>query len=94
MKNMNPITIYEQLDSIRMTPVKRLEAEAALRRGEVIANLIHGAGRLVRRGAAGATRACRRAVRAHLRLHEEIYRGRCSSYSGHSRPLRTARQVI
>jgi hypothetical protein len=74
MKNMKPINIYEQLDSIRMTPAQRLEAEAALRRGEVIASLFHGAGRLVRRGAAGVTRAYRRAIRAHLKLYAEIYR--------------------
>lgn len=56
MKNMKPINIYEQLDALTMTPIQRLEAEAALRRGEVITNLIHGAGRLIRRGATGVAR--------------------------------------
>jgi hypothetical protein len=75
MKNMKPINIDEQLDSIRMIPLQqRLEAEAALRRGEVLGNLILGAVRLIRRAAAGMTRGCRRAVRAHLKLYAEIYR--------------------
>lgn len=80
MKNMKPINIYEQLDSIRMTPVQRVEAEAALRRRAVIANLIRGARRLICRGTAGVIRAGGRAMRAQLKLYEEIYRGRCSSY--------------
>lgn len=88
MKNMKPINIDEQLDSIRMTPAQRLEAEAALRRGEVIANLIHGAGRLIRRGGTGVTRllihgagrlVCRgaagvtRAYRRAARAHLKLY---------------------
>ena len=72
---MKPIKIDEQLNSIRRLPLQqRLEAEAALRRGEVIGNLILGAARLIRRAAAGVTRAGRRGARAHSELYAEIYR--------------------
>jgi hypothetical protein len=76
MKNMRPITIDEQLNSIRRLPLQqRLEAEAALRRGEVIGNLVLGAARLIRRAAAGVTRAGRRGAQAHLKPYAgEIYR--------------------
>jgi hypothetical protein len=52
-----PVNFYEQLGLIRVTAARRRSAIANLKRGEVIADVILGAVRLVRRAAAGISRA-------------------------------------
>jgi hypothetical protein len=52
-----PVNVYEQLRLIRMTAARRRNAIANLKRGEAIADVIVGAVRLVRRAAAGISRA-------------------------------------
>lgn len=55
-------SIYERLGSVRMTEAQRREAEGALMWGEVIADLIHRAASVVRRGVTGSAEGIRRLI--------------------------------